>query len=277
MNLFEIFFLLAVSGFFIGFIAGLVGIGGGMLFVPVFWFVFPLLKIKPELVVKSSVATSAACMTITSFTSAYHHLKARFFNKKIFKNLLFGAIPGVIVGASLTSLFLPPHFIKIFFALFLIIMAYKMLRGKGQKEKDYENEQKLYVSKKKVMLIGALAGILAGMLGVGGGALITPMLHNFCNVPIKEAMATNTGVVFLNSLTSTLSYIFFGIKNTDLPYFLGYIYLPAVVFMVPFLIAGTKLGVRIMHNSHPDKLKKIFAIILILVSINVIYKAVFRG
>jgi len=277
MNFFEIIILLAILGFFIGFISGLVGMGGGILFVPTFWFVFPLLKVKPELVVKSSVATSSACMTITTFTSAYHHLKTGYLNKEILKNLLLGLLPGVILGASLTSLFLPPRFVKIFFALLLIIMAYKMLKGKKIKEKVNEPQECIYISRTKIILIGSLAGILAGMLGIGGGALITPMLHNFCNVPIKEAMATNTGVIFLSSLVSTLSYIFFGIKNTDLPYFLGYIYLPAVVFMIPFLIIGTKLGIKIMYKSHPDKLRKIFAIILILVSINVIYKSILRG
>lgn len=281
MSFFEIFLLLAVLGFFIGFISGLVGMGGGILFVPTFWFIFPLLKIKPELVVKSAVATSSACMTITTFTSAYHHLKTGYLNKEIFKNLLLGAIPGVILGASLTSLFLPPHFVKICFSLFLIVMAYRMLKGGKKKKETYKIKNEKHISKAnskiKIILIGMLAGILAGMLGAGGGALITPMLYNFCNVPIKEAMATNTGVVFLSSLVSTLSYIFFGIKNTDLPYFLGYIYLPALVFMIPFLIVGTKLGIKIMYKSHPDRLRKIFAFILVLVSINVIYKTIFRG
>jgi len=277
MNFFEATILLAILGFFIGFISGLVGMGGGILFVPTFWFIFPFLKVKPELIVKSSIATSSACITITTFTSAYYHLKTGYLNKNIFRNLLIGVIPGVILGASLTSLFLPSHFVKIFFGFFLLIMAYKMLKGKRIKEKVNETQESMYISKTKIILIGSLTGILAGMLGIGGGALITPMLYNFCNIPIKEAMATNTGVIFLSSLISTLSYLFFGIKNTNLPYFLGYIYLPTVVFMIPFLILGTKLGLKVMYKSHPSKLRKIFAIILILVSINVIYKSIFRG
>ncbi len=275
LNLIEGFGILALAGFLVGFISGLVGIGGGMLFVPIFWIVFPILGIKETLIVKSSVATSAACMTVTSFTSAYHHIKAKYFNKKIFKNLLVGAIPGVIIGASLTSLFLPPKIVKVFFAIFLAIMAYKTFKGKSKGKAEAE-ESSYNVSFKNIVIIGFFAGLLAGMLGVGGGALITPMLHNFCHVPIKEAMATNTGVVFLNSLTSSLSYIIFGIKNTHLPYFLGYIYLPALFIMVPFLIMGTKLGVKLMHNTHPDKLRKIFAVILFLVALNVIYKTIFK-
>ncbi|WP_297446987.1 sulfite exporter TauE/SafE family protein [Desulfurobacterium sp.] len=265
--------VLSVSGFFIGFLAGLVGIGGGMLFVPVFWFVFPFLDIPGKIIVKSSVATSLACMTVTSSTSAYHHIKEKFFRREIFLALITGAIPGVFAGSAMTAVFLPPHVTKILFALFLAFMSFKMLLKKNGNGEEIISS---LPSAKVIAIIGFFAGFIASMLGVGGGALITPLLHSFAGIPIKEAMATNTGVVFFNSLFSTLNYIVYGWKCTKLPFFLGYVYLPALIFMIPFIFVGTKMGVKVMHKSHPEKLRKIFSIVLLLVALNIVIKTLGR-
>ncbi|WP_457569081.1 sulfite exporter TauE/SafE family protein [Desulfurobacterium sp.] len=264
--------ILSVSGFLIGFLAGLVGIGGGMLFVPVFWFVFPFLNVPEKIIVKSSVATSLACMTVTSSTSAYHHIKEKFFRKEIFFALIAGAIPGVFAGSAMTAVFLPPHVTKVLFAIFLIFMSFKMLLKKSS-----NGEKAVSLPSAKVIaLIGFFAGFISSMLGVGGGALITPLLHSFAGVPIKEAMATNTGVVFFNSLFSTLNYIVYGWKYTKFPFFLGYVYIPALIFMIPFIFIGTRMGVKVMHKSDPEKLKKIFSIVLLLVAVDIVIKTLWR-
>ncbi|WP_457567492.1 sulfite exporter TauE/SafE family protein [Desulfurobacterium sp.] len=269
----EVAGVLSISGFLIGFLAGLVGIGGGMLFVPVFWFVFPFLGVPSKILVKSSVATSLACMTVTSSTSAYHHIRKRFFRKEIFLALIAGAIPGVFAGSAMTAVLLPPHVTKVLFAVFLAFMAFKMLFKSNTVE---DGSVSTLPSARIIAVVGFFAGFVSSMLGVGGGALITPLLHAFAGVPIKEAMATNTGVVFFNSLFSTVNYVVYGWKYTRFPFFLGYVYLPALIFMIPFIFVGTRMGVKIMHKSNPEMLRKVFSLVLLIVAFDIAIKTLGR-
>uniref|UniRef100_UPI00260E345F sulfite exporter TauE/SafE family protein n=1 Tax=Desulfurobacterium sp. TaxID=2004706 RepID=UPI00260E345F len=127
--------VLSVAGFLIGFLSGLLGKGGGMLFVPTFWVIFPLLGISESIVPKSAVATSLACMTVTSGTSAWQHIRKGFLKGKLFFFLVSGALPGVFLGSALTAEFLSPQTTKVLFAIFLIFMSIKLLKGSDSKKK----------------------------------------------------------------------------------------------------------------------------------------------
>ncbi|WP_456484612.1 sulfite exporter TauE/SafE family protein [Desulfurobacterium sp.] len=256
--------VLSVAGFLIGFLSGLLGKGGGMLFVPTFWVIFPLLGISESIVPKSAVATSLACMTVTSGTSAWQHIRKGFLKGKLFFFLVSGALPGVFLGSALTAEFLSPQTTKVLFAIFLIFMSVKLLKGSDS------NKKKEKIDYRAVFLTGIASGFLAGLLGVGGGAVVTPMLYSFGNIPIKIAMATSTGVVFFNALFSSLNYIYYGWHRVSNPFFIGYIYVPALIFMIPGLYVGTRFGVKIMHRVHPDKLRKWFALFLLAVAVEVV-------
>ncbi|OMH40824.1 sulfite exporter TauE/SafE family protein [Desulfurobacterium indicum] len=259
--------VLSIAGFFIGFLSGLLGKGGGMLFIPTFWVVFPFLGIPESIVPKSAVATSLACMTVTSATSAWQHIKKGFLRKDIFLFLILGAIPGDFVGSALTAKILSPEMTKVLFALFLIFMSIKMLKGS---KKEEGKKQKL--NYRSILVTGFTSGFLAGLLGVGGGAVVTPMLYSFADIPIKNAMATSTGVVFFNAFFSTLNYIYYGWHHIKSIFFLGYIYIPALVFMIPPLYFGTKMGVKVMHKVQAEKLRKWFAFFLLAVAVEVVVK-----
>ncbi|WP_457568246.1 sulfite exporter TauE/SafE family protein [Desulfurobacterium sp.] len=260
--------LLSVAGFLIGFLSGLLGKGGGMLFIPTFWVVFPFLGIPESIVPKSAVATSLACMTVTSSTSVWQHIKKGFLRKDVFVTLIAGAIPGVFIGSALTARILSPQTTKVLFALFLVFMSLKLLRGSRVSDKVEK------INYRSVLITGFFSGFLSGLLGVGGGAVVTPMLYSFADIPIKNAMATSTGVVFFNSLFSSLNYVYYGWHHLKSPAFLGYIYLPALIFMVPTLYVGTRLGVKIMHGVQSEKLRKWFAIFLLVVAIEVVLKVI---
>ena len=266
-HLIEAGIILFISGFFIGFLSGLLGKGGGLLLIPTFWFVFPFIGIPEKIVPKAAVATSLACMTVTSSTSAWQHIKKGYLRKDIFINLLIGAIPGVFLGSAITAKLLSAEMTKLIFAVFLIFMSIKMLRKS-------ESVEKKIINKKKILITGFASGFIAGLLGIGGGSLITPMLFSFADVPIKVAMATSTGIVFFNSFFSVLNYVYYGFHKVSLPYFLGYVYLPVLIFMVPSLYIGTRIGVRLMHRINPEKLRKWFAVFLIFVALEVILKLV---
>ncbi|SNR61621.1 sulfite exporter TauE/SafE family protein [Desulfurobacterium atlanticum] len=267
-HLLEAGIVLFVSGFFIGFLSGLLGKGGGLLLIPTFWFIFPFIGIPEKIVPKAAVATSLACMTVTSSTSAWQHIKKGYLKKDIFFNLLIGAVPGVFIGSAITARLLSPEMTKLLFAIFLIFMSLKMLK---KPEKGEKTEK---INKRKVLLTGFASGFIAGLLGIGGGSLVTPMLYSFADVPIKVAMATSTGIVFFNSFFSVLNYIYYGLNKVNFPYFFGYVYIPVLIFMVPSLYIGTRIGVRLMHRVNSEKLRKWFAVFLIFVAFEVILKLV---
>ncbi len=267
-HLLEAGFILFFAGFFVGFFSGLLGKGGGLLLIPTFWVVFPFVGIPEHIVPKAAVATSLACMTVTSSTSAWQHIKKGYLKKDIFINLLVGAFPGVFVGSIITAKLLSPEITKFLFAIFLIFMSLKMFKksAKGKKEE---------INRKKIVITGFASGFIAGLLGIGGGSLVTPMLYSFADIPIKNAMATSTGIVFFNAFFSVLNYIYYGFGKVNLPYFFSYVYIPVLFFMVPSLYIGTRVGVRFMHRVNSEKLRRWFAIFLIFVAIETIIKLIF--
>ncbi len=265
----EKFLLLAAAlvfgGFFIGFLSGLLGKGGGLLFVPLFWFSFPLLGIPEHVVVKSAIATSAACMTITSSSAALQHLKSGLFKKKLLAKIALGALPGVLLGAYATAFLVPPKILKVIFASFLFLMSLMLFKGKSLNAASK-------LGQKAIVVIGFAAGFFAGLLGIGGGSILTPFLNVLGGVEIKVAMATNTGIIFLNSAVSTLSYVIYGLGKTNWP-FLGYVYLPALLFIAPSLYIGTSIGARLMHRLNAELLRKMFALFLFFVCAEIVLKA----
>lgn len=234
-------------GFLIGLLAGLFGIGGGFLIVPVLTLM--------GLPIQDAIGTSLACIVMSSFASAYGHLKRKnvLFKVVILKESF--SIPSAFFGAYLT-IFLNAKQLSVIFGLALAYAAYKLIKKSG----IISNKKKVKVDYKKVPVVGIISGFSSGLLGISGGILNVPLFHSL-GIPIRYAIGTSSVALFFTALSGVIGH-----------YNLGQVHLDKAILLAPGLILGGFLGARIAHSMHPDNLKMGFSAILILIAIRMILK-----
>jgi uncharacterized membrane protein YfcA len=250
-----------------GFLAGLLGIGGGMLMVPVMTLLFSLEAFPPEHVIKMAVATSLATICFTSISSVRaHHLHGAV-RWDIVKLLAPGIVVGSYAGSWLATL-LNSRVLALFFALFVGVSATQMLLGK----KPAQTRQ----LPRPVGMLAAGSGIgaLSGMVGAGGGFIAVPFM-SWCNVPIHHAVATSAALGFPIAVAGTLSYVLNGMHIANLPRgAVGYVYTPALIVISLASVLMAPLGARTAHRLDVRQLKRAFALLLYALAAYMLYKAV---
>ena len=263
-----VFLLCLVLGAIVGVMAGLLGIGGGLIIVPAFLFMLgTLLNIDIEHAMPMAIATSLSTVVFTGLSSARSHLKLGNIDNNI---VLYCAI-GIAIGASLGSYFatiISGVMLKRIFAALVILIAIQMIMGRNRVSKHAIADQA--TQKLTLSSVGLGSGFIAALMGIGGGALIVPALVWF-QVNIKKAIgcASLCGVVIASF--GTAGFIWGGWQNAGLPeYSLGYVYLPATLGIVITSMLTAPIGAKLTTKLDTQKLKKIFAIFLVLVSIRMI-------
>ena len=243
-----------------GLLAGLFGIGGGMVIVPVLVITFETLKFAPEVLTHMAVATSLATIAFTSISSVHtHHNKGAVDWDIVWKlsvGIIFGAVLGALSADSLSGAGL-----QIVIGVSALLMAAQM--GLGLKPKPTRSLPET----KGMVATGGVIGWASALFGIGGGSLTVPFL-TWCNHPMQRSVATAAACGFPIALVGALSNIFIGWENIHLPETsFGYIYLPALVGIVLTSVPFARLGARLAHKLSAEKLKKLFAILLVLVVI----------
>lgn len=242
-----------------GLIAGVFGLGGGIIIVPTLIFTFSYLNFPPEVLTHLAVGTSLSTIIFTSLSAISVHQKKSIINWSLAFKLIIGLVLGSFVGAYFANYF-SGSLLQQIFALYSLSVAVQMWfswRPKGA-----------FILPKKVglSLIGALIGIISGLFGIGGGTVTVPLLILY-RVKITQAIATAAVVTFPVALSGTIGYIAMGLGNKNLPeYSLGYIYLPATLGIIITSTLFAKVGARLAHRLAPENLKKIFSFVLLLVS-----------
>lgn len=255
-----------VLGAAVGFAAGLLGIGGGMLLVPFLTILFTFKEVPKELVIHMAIATSLATIMFTSISSVRaHHLRGAVswpIVKLLAPGILIGSWIGPWIGKQLNSAGL-----AIFFAVFVAFSATQMLLDK----KPAASRE---LPKAPGMLAaGGVIGLLSGLVGAGGGFVSVPFM-TWCNVKIHNAVATSAALGFPIALAGTLSNIYYGMNTPDLPTgSLGFIYLPALLVVSLATVTTAPLGARTAHSLPVKSLRKVFAITLYLLAGYMLYKA----
>ena len=259
-------FAFIFTGLLAGFLAGLFGIGGGIVLVPAFWILFPHLGIPQDEAVKLSVGTSLAVITVvTLFTSREHLLKGNLKIKELYW-LVFWIIGGVLAGIYLSHI-IPGKILKKFFALMLLAVAFKNLLGRR------EENDKLQVSIKESALIPVtvfFSALLSALLGIGGGVVINSILFSLTKRKVTRIVALSSTVSFLNAFFGCAGYLLVQPQHT-IPLQVGYIYLPAAILVSLGALAGSKLGFKVLYKTQSKKLKKWFAVLLIAVAIKILF------
>jgi len=253
-------------GTVVGFAAGLLGIGGGMLSVP---FLTMLLTAKhfPEyLVVHMAIATSLSTIMFTSISSvrAHHQRGAVSWHivKLLAPGILIGSWIGPWIGKQLDS-----SWLAIFFAVFVALSATQMLL-------DKKPAAARELPRAPGMLVaGGVIGVLAGLVGAGGGFVSVPFM-TWCNVRIHNAVATSAALGFPIAFAGTLSNIYHGMDTPGLPEgSLGFIYLPALLVISIASVMTAPLGARTAHSLPVKTLKKVFAMVLYVLAAYMLYRA----
>lgn len=239
-----------------GLLGGLFGIGGGGVMVPVLTMIFTARQFSPEHTVHLALATSMAAIVPTAIASLRAHHK----RQAVLWPVVWRITPGILVG-TFTATFLASYLsagpLAIFFSCFMAFVAFQMI---ANKKPSPSRELPGAVG---LTGAGAGIGVVSALVAIGGGTLTVPFL-SWCNVRMQTAIGTSAAVGLPIALSGALGYLVNGWTVAGLPDFtLGYIYWPAVVAMAITSFIFAPLGASLAHRLPVDLLKKLFAILLI--------------
>ncbi len=266
------------AGLCVGFVGSMLGLGGGFLMVPILHLslLLPILHLNLGfgMDMKSAVGTSLAIMIFTATSAAIGYWRQGRIDTKVAKYLALTSVPGVVCGALLSDA-LDPKTLKIIFGVALALAAIRMFTGKkalaSHGFKKHVLERRLVdrdgtvfeynVNLVVTMIFAGVAGISAGLLGIGGGIVNVPVL-TFAGLPIHLAVATSSFLIIFNAITGTASHAILG--NIQLGY---------VAAIVPGVIIGAQLGAIASKRFKPKGLKLFLAVILFLLALRMVAKA----
>ena len=257
---------LALLGLATGFLAGLLGIGGGMMMVPFITAILSGRSVNPDLAVKMAIATSMATIIFTSISSVRAHHK----RGAVRWDLVKGLAPGIVLGGALASLgvfsVLKGSWLALFFAAFVSFSATQMFLDK----KPAPTRQ--VPGTGGLLGAGGVIGFLSGLVGAGGGFVSVPFM-TWCNVAIHNAVATSAALGFPIAVANVIGYAISGQGLHDLPpHSFGYIWLPALAVIASCSVLTAPLGAQAAHRLPVKQLKRGFATILYLLAFYMLFK-----
>ncbi len=263
---FSVIIELVALGLCSGFLAGLLGIGGGMVMVPFITAMLSARNVDSELAVKMAIATSMATIVFTSISSVRAHHQRGAIRWDIVKTLA----PGIVLGAAIASMgifaVLKGSSLALLFSLFVGFSATQMfLDRKPAAARQLPGQTGLLGA-------GGLIGFMSGLVGAGGGFISVPFL-TWCNVAIHNAVATSAALGFPIAISNALGYAISGSHVDHLPpYSLGYIWLPGLLVIASCSVTTAPLGAAAAHKLPVKRLKKIFASVLYLLAAYMLYR-----
>lgn len=255
-----------VLGAVAGFLAGLFGIGGGMIIVPTLVWLLPKIGVPDDLLMSIALGTSFSTIVITTFSAAQRHHKLGNIDWRVAKVFIPALMVTVFVSGLVVS-DLPKEIMMKIFAVMVLYLALKMVFS--LKQKKMENKP---LTNQSMLVAGGVIGVLSSLAGIAGGAFIVPFL-NGRGIELKRAIGTSSVCGGLLGLAGTLSFIFSGWANPNLPdYSLGFVYLPALFGIVATSFFTSKLGANAANVLPVPVLKKAFAVMLMLIALNMFLK-----
>lgn len=263
-----IFLTLIVIGCLIGFMAGLLGIGGGAIIVPVIYYIAEQQGVPTALIMKMALGTSFSIIIMSTASSAWSHNKRGTILWKQIPYLGLGSALGVVLGSIIVNL-LSNTFLQIIFCIFLSYTIISMLMPKKSKTTEHSDPNlPMYI----FLLLGMLIGFLASFIGIAGGAISVPLLV-YIGYEMRKAIATSAMIGVILSTFGALSAIVNGWNAEGLPaYSLGYVYLPAFISIAIMSILTAPLGVKLSYKLPVARIRQIFALFLTIVLMNMVFK-----
>lgn len=269
MTLLPMLILMLAIGAFAGVVAGLLGVGGGIVLVPAFFYAFSALGYDSPQLMQICLATSLATIVVTSIRSVHSHNKKGAVDWSILRSwgpgIAFGAIVGMIATTGLKSIVLT----GIFGVLGLIVGLYLAFGREHWRLGDG-----MPGGAKRAVTSGTL-GFLSVLMGIGGGSFGVPLMTLF-NVPIHRAVATAAGFGLVIAVPAVIGFLLTGTAPEGRPPFtVGQVNVVAFVIIISMTLLTTPLGVRLAHAMDPKPLKRAFAVFIMVAALNMLRKALF--
>jgi len=258
-----IFICCIFLGALAGFLAGLLGIGGGLIIVPALVYLLPQLGISNEVIMPIALATSLSAIVITSSSAALAHNKNNNIPWDLAKPLMFTVAFGALLGAFIADRLSAQALTNFFAGAVIILASYMLVSIRSTRSREMP-------SKVKLQFISLFTGVVASLMGMAGGAILVPVLTYF-GMPLRHCIGIATVCGVMVALFGSLGYIISGLDNELLPVWsFGYVYLPALLGVVLTSSMFAPVGVKFAAKLPVQTLKKFFAVFLILVAIKMI-------
>ena len=270
-----------IIGALAGFAAGLFGVGGGTIIVPLLFIVFTQMGYSPDNIMHLALGTSLATIIVTSISSLMAHNKKGAVMWPVFKNLAPGLAIGCFFGAGIAGQ-ISGLYLQLIVGVFLLWVAYKMFfGGKKQFTNDASGASNIsgvnhantaLPSKPKQLAAGGVIGIASAIFGIGGGSLTVPYLTRY-GVVMQKAVGTSAACGLPIAIAGALGFMLFGMQQqVDVPNTIGFVHVYAFLGISIMSFFTAKLGAKVAHILSPELLKKCFAVLLTVVGCYFLYK-----
>lgn len=249
------FALYLAGGLIAGFVAGLFGVGGGLIIVPILTFIFVAQNFPIEHIVHLALGTSLASIIFTSVSSIRAHDRHGAVHWHAVKRIAPGIVLGTLGGTVLAARLATPV-LTIVFVLFVFYVATQILLGFRPKP------SRGLPGNIGMTLTGSVIGAVSSLVGIGGGTLSVPFL-TWCNLALPRAIGTSAAIGLPIAVAGAVGYIINGLSERNLPqYAIGFIYLPALAGVILGSVVTAPLGAKLTHSLPVDRLRKLFALLL---------------
>jgi uncharacterized membrane protein YfcA len=253
-----------LMGLFVGFFAGLLGIGGGLILVTLMVYLFTLQGFPADRLLHLALGTSITSIVFTSISSLRAHHK----HGAVRWDILRTAVPGLVVGTLLGTVvadLLKSKYLAIFFVIFVYYSSVQMFANVKPKP------TRQLPGKAGMTVVAVIVGIVSSLVGVGGGVMTIPLM-SLCNVPMRQAIGTSAALGLPIAIAGAVGFIAMGLGKDHLPALsLGYVYLPALVGIVIGTFVTVPWGARMAHSMPVTRLKRIFAVILFILATRMLW------
>jgi len=257
------FLLLAGMGAVAGVLAGLLGIGGGIVIVPVLALVLTGQGVSIDVVMQVAIGTSLATIVTTALSSIRAHQKHKAIDWQVFRYITPGVMVGAVIGAFIADA-IPGATLRIVFACFMLFVAAQMALDRTP------SPHRQLPGRTGMLLAGTAIGTVASMMGIGGGSMSVPFL-TWCNMQVRRAVATSAAIGLPIAVAGAASFIVTGWGRTDLPpWSFGYVNLPAYAGIVVASTLFAPLGAALAHRLSPTVLKRFFAVFLFVLAVRML-------
>lgn len=264
-----------IIGALAGFAAGLFGVGGGTIIVPLLFIVFSQMGYPADVVMHLALGTSLATIIVTSISSLMAHNKKGAVMWPVFKNLAPGMAIGCFLGAGIAGWMSGVH-LQLIVALFLLWVAHTMFTsGRQQTGTNAGHANEALPSTPKQLATGAGIGVASAIFGIGGGSLTVPYLTRY-GVVMQKAVGTSAACGLPIAMAGALGFMFFGMQQQiNVSNTIGFVHIYAFLGISIMSFFTAKLGAKVAHALSPSVLKKCFAVMLLIVGCFFIVKGLF--
>ena len=251
---------MALTAIPVGFIAGLFGVGGGLITVPVLFYIFNSMELDRTFIMHLAVGTSFAIIIPTSLISTITHMRFKAVDFEIVKSFGTFVVAGIIIG-TIFAANLKTEYLILFFSILTLLFAINFFTSK---EKTKTLKPNMNIAYK--IILGFLSGFFIAPMGIGGGSINVPILKIF-GYSIKKAIGSSAAIGFFVSTIGALGFAISGMYlNIEVPLSLGFINVPAFLIFIPITMVTAKIGAVVVHKMNRQIINRLFGIFLLLVS-----------